>query len=133
MDFSPLVSDLISFLDARVCPQQNVGVRGRLIAIAIVLALAALAFAEIRYDDGAPTALGPSNASSGQLSAPPAPEPEVPAILTAAPSTSATVQTVLVIESRRQLSPAFSVFKVSPHLQVVTHSTGKPRVIPLLI
>jgi hypothetical protein len=38
----------ICFLDARLTPHQNVGVGGRLIAIAI--ALAVLAFAEIRYD-----------------------------------------------------------------------------------
>ncbi len=106
------------------------GVRGRLIAI--VIALAVLAFAEIRYDDQAPTAQRQSTAASG-LADPPAPEPDLPAIITAAVSTSATFQTVLVVESRRQLSPALSVFTVSPHLPVVAHSTGKPRFFPLLI
>jgi hypothetical protein len=106
-------------------------VRGCLIAI--VIALAVLAFAEIRYDDQAPTAQRQSNAASGQLADTPAPDPDLPAIITAAVSTSATVQTVLVIESRRQLSPALSVFTVSRHLQVVAHSTGKPRFFPLLI
>ena len=105
--------------------------RGRLIAIAI--ALAALAFAEVRYDDQAPTAQRQSSAASGQVADPPAPEPGVPAIITAAVSTSATVQTVLVVESRRPLSPALSVFTVSRHLPVVAHSAGKPRFFPLLI
>jgi len=119
------------FLDARLSPHQNVGVRGRLIAIVITLAV--LAFAEIRYDAQAPTPQRQSNAASGQLADPPAPEPDVPAIITAAVSTSATVQTVLVVGSRRQLSPTLSVFTVSRHLPVVAHSTGKPRFFPLLI
>ena len=118
-------------LDARLSPRQNVGVRGCLIAI--VIALSVLAFAEIRYDDRAPTAQRKSNVASGQLAGPPAPEHDVPAIISAAASTSATVQTVLVVESRRQLSPALSVFTVSRHLPVVAHSTGKPRFVPLLI
>ena len=105
--------------------------RGRLIAI--VIALAVLAFAEIRYVDQAPTAQRQSNAASGQLADPPAPEPDLPTIVTAAVSTSATFQTVLVIESRRQLRPALSVFTVSPHPPVVAHSAGKPRFFPLLI
>ena len=107
------------------------GVRGRLIAI--VIALAVLAFAEIRYDDQASTAQRQSNAASGQLADPPAPEPDLPAIITAAVSTSATVRMVLVVESRHQLSPALSVFTVSRHLPVVAHSTGQPRFFPLLI
>ena len=98
-----------------------------------MIALAVLAFAEIRYDDRAPTAQRQSNTGSGQLADQPAPEPDVPAILTAAVSASATVQTVLLAESRRQLSPALSVCTVSPHLPVVAHSTGKPRFFPLLI
>ena len=118
-------------LDACLSPYQNVGVRGRLIAIVIVLAV--LAFAEIRYDAQAPTAQRQSNAASGQLADPPVPEPDPPATITAAVSTSAAVQTVLVIESRRQLSPALSVFTVSRHLQVVAHGTAKPRSFPLLI
>jgi len=121
----------ICFLDGRVSPHQNVGVRGRLIAI--VIALAVLAFAETRSDDQAPTVQGQSNAASGQLADPPTPEPNVPAIVTAAVSTSATVQTILVIESRRELSPALSVFTVSPRLPLVAHSTGKSRFFPLLI
>jgi hypothetical protein len=121
----------ICFLDARLSPHQNVGVTGRLIAI--VIALSVLAFAEIRYDDQALTVQRQSNAASGQHADPPAPEADVPAIVTAAVSTSATVQTVLVIESRRQLSPALSVSTVGPHLPVVARSAGKPRFFPLLI
>jgi hypothetical protein len=98
-----------------------------------MIVLAVLAFAEIRNDDQAPTAQLQSNAASGQLADPSAPEPDVPAIITAAVSTSATVQTVLVVESRRQLSPALSAFTVSRHLPVVPHSTGEPRFFPLLI
>ena len=125
-----LPTHCICFLDGRLSPHKNVGVRGRLIAL--VIALAVLAFAEIRYDDQAPTTQRQSNAS-GQLASPPAPEPDVPAIVTAAVSTSATVQTVLVIESRCPLSPALSVFTVSPHLPFVAHSSDKPRFFPLLI
>ncbi len=107
------------------------GVRGRLIAI--VIALAVLAFAETHYDDQGPTAQRQSNAASGQLADPSAPEPDLPAIITAAVSTSATFQTVVVIESRRQLSPALSVFTVSPQPPVIAHSAGRPRIFPLLI
>jgi voltage-gated potassium channel Kch len=106
-------------------------VRGRLITIAI--ALPVLAFAVIRHADQAPTAQRQSNAAAGQLADPRAPEPDVPAIITAAVNTSATVQTVLVVGSSRQLRPALSVFAVSPHLPVVARSTDKPRFFPLLI
>ena len=99
--------------------------------IAIVIALAVLAGAEIRFDDQ--TLRAQSRAASSQLADPVAPEPDVPAILTAAMNTSATVQTVLVVGSRHQLTPAISVFTVSPHLPVIPHSTGKPRFVPLLI
>jgi hypothetical protein len=121
----------ICFLDGRVPPHQNVAVRGRLIAI--MIALAVLAFAEIRNDDQAPTAQRHSDAASGQVGDQPAPEPDVPAIITTAVNTSATVQTVLVVESTRQLRPALSVFTVGPHLPVGARSTGKPRFFPLLI
>lgn len=97
-----------------------------------MIALAVLAFAEIRHDDPARTAERQSNAAFGQLAGPPAPEPDVPAIITAAVGTSATVQTVLVVESRRHLRPALSVFTLSPRLPVA-HSTDKPRFFPLLI
>jgi hypothetical protein len=118
-------------LDARVPPHQNVSVRGRLIAIVIVLAV--LAFAETRSDDQIPTAQPQSNAASSQLGDPPAPAPDVPPIITAAMSTSATIQTVLVAESRRQARPALSVSTVSLRLPVVVHSIDKARSIPLLI
>ncbi len=119
----------ICFLDARLSRHQNVGVRGRLVAFMIASAI--LAFAEIRHDDPARTAESQSNAAFGQLAGPPAPEPDVPAIITAAVGTSATVQTVLVVESRH-LRPALSVFTLSPRLPVA-HSTDKPRFFPLLI
>jgi hypothetical protein len=90
-----------------------------------------LAFAEIRHDGQAPAPL--SHAAAGQLADPPAAAPEAPAIITAPVSTSATVQTVLIVESRRELNPALSVSTVSPHLPVVTFSAGKPRFFPLLI
>ena len=118
------------FLDARVFPHQNVDVRGRLIAI--VIALAVLAFADICYEQ-ASTSQPQSNAASGQLADPPAPEPAPPAIITAAVSTSAPVRTVFVVESRHQLSPALSALTVGRPLPVVAHSTGRPRSFPLLI
>jgi hypothetical protein len=117
-------------LDARLGPHHNVPVKGRLIVI--MLALAVLAFAGIHRDDQAATTQGQSNAASGQLAGPPAPEPDVPAIV-AAVTTSATIQTHLVAESQRPLRPALSVVTVSPHLPVVPHSTARPRVFPLLI
>lgn len=98
-----------------------------------MIVLVVLAFAETRHDDQSPIAQPESNAASGQLADPPVPEPDLPAIITAAVSSSATIQTDLVMESRRQLSPALSVFTVSPHLPVVAHSTDKPRFFPLLI
>jgi hypothetical protein len=120
----------ICVLDAACVRDENVAVRGRLIVI--VMALAVLALAEIRYDAQVPTGQQQSNAS-GQLANPAGPEPDGSAIITAAVSTSATVQTVIVVESRRQLSQALSVFKASGHLPVVAHSTGHPRFFPLLI
>ena len=119
----------ICFLDGRLSPHQNVGVRRRLIAIMIALAI--LAFAEIGNDDQAPTTQRHSAAASGQFGDQPAPEPDVPAILTAAVNTSATIQTVLVVESSRQLRAALGVFTVRPRPPVVAHSTDKPRFFPL--
>ena len=121
----------VCFLDARLCPHQNVGVRGRLVAI--VIALAVLAFAEIRDDDRASTAQRQSDAASGQLAHPPAPVPDPPAIITAAVSTSVTVRTVFVVESRHQLGPALGACTLARLLPVVAHDTGKPRSFPLLI
>ena len=110
---------------------ENVGVRRRLVGIVILLAV--LAFAKIRYDDQAPTAQRQSHAASAPLAGPAAPEPDVPAIITAAVSTSATLQTILVGESSRQLSPTPRVFTLRRPLPVLAHSPGKPRVFPLLI
>lgn len=118
-------------LDARLFPHQNVGVRGRLIAI--VIALAVLAFAEIRYDHLASTAQRQNNTASCQLADPPAPEPDLPAIITAAVGPSATVRTVFVVESRHQLAPALGAFTVSRPLPVVAHRTLQRRSFPLLI
>jgi hypothetical protein len=114
-----------------VRPHKNVGVRGRLVAI--VIALAVLAFAEIRSDDQASTAQRQGSAASGQLADPPTPEPDAPAFITAAVSTSVTVRTALVVESRHQLSPGVGAFTVSRPLPVVPHRTGQPRSFPLLI
>jgi hypothetical protein len=116
-------------LDARVFPHQTVDVRGRLIAI--VIALAVLAFADICYEQAA-TSQPQSNAASGQLEVPPAPEPAPPAIIAAA-STSTTVRTVFVVASRHQLDPALRALTVGRPLPVVTPSTGRPRSFPLLI
>lgn len=98
-----------------------------------MIGLGILACAEIRYEPQAPAAARESQAASASLGTPPAPESDFPVIMTAAASTSATIQTVLVIQSRRQLSPPLSAFIVSPHLPAVTYSTGKPRFLPLLI
>jgi hypothetical protein len=105
-------------------------VRVRLIAIVILFA--ALAFAGTRGDDQVPTAQPQRSAASGQLADPPAPEADFSA-MTAAVSTSATVQTPLVVESRRQVRSAFSISTVSLRLPDVVHGTDKPRFIPLLI
>jgi hypothetical protein len=107
-------------------------VRGRLIAL--VIALAVLAFAEFRDDHQAPTAQRQSIAASGQLADPPAPEPDPPAIINAAVSSSTTVQTVPpLVESRRHLGLPLSVFAVSHPPPVDTCRTAKPRSFPLLI
>ena len=106
--------------------------RGRLIAI--VIALAVLAFAEFRDDNQAPTAQRQSIAASGQLADPPAPDPDPPAIINAAVSSSTTVQTVPpLVESRHQLGLPLSVFAVSHLPPVVACRTAKPRSFPLLI
>ena len=112
-------------------PHQNVVVKGRLIAIAI--ALAVLAFAEIRPEAEAPAFERQSDAASVQLADPPAAEPDVPAVIAATASTSATIQTVLAVESRRRPSPTLSAVTVSHHLPGAAHSPGKPRIFPLLI
>jgi hypothetical protein len=123
----------ICFLDACLPPYQNVRVRGRLIAIMIPLAI--LAFAEIGNDDQAQaaTAMRHSVAESGQAGEQPAPKPDVPAILTAAVNTSATIQTMGIVGSSRQLRPAIGTFTVRPRPPLVAHSTDKPRIFPLLI
>jgi hypothetical protein len=118
-------------IDARLFPHQNAGVRGRLIAL--VIAMAVLAFAEFRDDNQAPTAQRQSIAASGQLADPPAPEPDPPAIISAAVSSSTTVQTVPLVEARRQLGQPLSVFAVRYHPPVVACRTAKPRSFPLLI
>lgn len=98
-----------------------------------MIALAVLAFAEFRDDNQAATAQRQSIAASGQLADPPAPEPDLPAIISAAVSTSATVQTVPLVESRRQLGLPLGVFAVSHPPPVVASRTAKPRSFPLLI
>lgn len=99
----------------------------------MLIALAALAAAGIRHDAEAPASQRQSDAAAGQLAAPPAAEPDAPAILTAAASTSGTIQTVLVVASRRQLRPTLNGFAATRHLTVVAHSPGTPRFFPLLI
>jgi hypothetical protein len=118
-------------IDARLFPHQNAGVRGRLVAI--VIALAVLAFAEFRDDNQASTAQRQSIAASGQLADAPAPEPDRPPVITAAVRTSVSVQTVPFVESRRQLCLPLSVFAASHHPPVVACRTAKPRSFPLLI
>ena len=118
-------------VDDRTSPHQNVVVRGRLVAI--MIALAVLALAEIRHDRQAPAAPDQGSAAATRLMDLPGPAPEAPAIITAAVNASATVQTILFVESRRELNPALTVSTASPHLTVVTFSAGKPRSFPLLI
>jgi hypothetical protein len=95
-----------------------------------VIALAVLAFGEIRDDDRAAAAQRQTSTASNQHADEPAPEPDAPAIVTAAVGTTA--QTVDG-ESMRQAHPAFSVVTVSPQRLVVPHTTGAPRFLPLLI
>lgn len=104
---------------------------GRLIAIAI--AVAVWAVAGIRDDAQARPELRQSHVASGQLMEPPGPESGVPANLTAGVSTSATVPTVLVVESRHLVNPVRGVPTVPRHRSVVAQSAGKPRFFPLLI
>lgn len=103
--------------------------RGRLLAIAI--ALAVLAIAGIRHDERQPPPQrGVASSHVGSL---PAPAPDEPATITARANTPVTVQTVLHLASSRPLRPAFTVSSVSHRLPVAVRATGKPRVFPLLI
>ncbi len=104
--------------------------RGRLIAIVITLAV--LAIAGTRYADYDQSTDLQSTAGASPFAEPPAPESDVPAIMTSEVRTSVRV-TVLGVDSGRQLGPAFSVVTISRHSPVVAHSTGKPRFFPLLI
>jgi hypothetical protein len=106
-------------------------VKGRLIAF--LIALVVLAFAQIRHDVQTPAAEREGNIAAGQLAVPAAPDPAVPAIITAAVSPSATFHTVLVVESGRPVTPMLSVSAAGAHLPVVAHSASKPRSFPLLI
>ena len=112
---------------------QNVGVTGRLIAIVIAIAVAVLALAEIRQHAQVPTAQGQSSAAATRLADSPAPAPKGAAVITAAVNPSATVQTVAIVDSRRQLNRAVPVSTISTPLIAVKFSAGKPRSFPLLI
>jgi hypothetical protein len=106
-------------------------VRGRLVAIAI--ALAVLACVAIGHDRQTPTAPERSSAASGQLAGPPAPASDAPAILTAAGNTSATLPSALVIDFRAHPGPVPGVSTLTRHASVTARTTGKPLVFPLLI
>jgi hypothetical protein len=105
--------------------------RGRLIVIAI--ALAVLAVAGIRHHDQARAVQPQSDAGFGQFEHQPAPEPDWPAVVRAAVDASATFQTPPVVELTRRLRPALGVFTLGPRLPVVARGPDKPRVFPLLI
>jgi hypothetical protein len=95
--------------------------------------LAVLAFAGLRPVDQRSPEPPSGKAASGQLAGQPAPEPELPAIVNVAVTTSVTVHTQLVAESCRHLRPARSVFTVTLRTPVVPDDTARPRSFPLLI
>jgi hypothetical protein len=99
----------------------------------MVITLAVLAIAGTGYADRLLPVERQSNAASHHLAAPPAPEPDVPVIMTSEVNTSVRVQTAVDVESGRQLGPALGVSTVSRHSSVVARGTGKPRFFPLLI
>ena len=118
-------------LDRHRPSHQNVRVRARLVAIAI--ALAVLACVAIGHDRQAPPGPARSSTANDQLAGPPAPAPDVPAILTPAGSTSATLQAALVIDARAHLGPVPGVSTLRHHASIRARNTGKPLVVPLLI
>ena len=108
-------------LDARVCPHQNVDVRGRLIAI--VIALAVLAFADICHEQA--SASHPRARCVRPARGPAGPEP-TSRHRHAAVSTSATARTSSSL-SRSQLNPLLARFTVSRPLPVVAPPSTASR------
>ena len=99
----------------------------------IVVALAVLAFAGLRPLEQRSPESPSSAATSGQLAGQPAPDPDLPAIVNVAVTTSVTVHTYLVVDSGRHLRPAQSVLAGTLRTPVVPDDTARPRSFPLLI
>lgn len=100
----------------------------------ILLALTVLAFAGL--DQGEPRAVEPlDNASTqSQLSAQPAPDPALPAIVSAAAKGSATVQTLPALPAwHRHALPVALTGTDHPGTQHGWDLTARPRTYPLLI
>lgn len=101
-----------------------------MVSLAIALA-AILAMADLFHEAPSPTTH--ALVTSGQLAAPPAPEPDVPALTSAAANPSATLHAGCVVEAARQSGPPFRVVAVRPFTPVRAVHSSKPRSFPLLI
>lgn len=119
-------------LDVLPTRNHNVPVRGRLLLV--VAAVAVLTFAGLRDGDQRSTKPHSGIGACGQLAGQPAPDPESPAIVRAAVTTSATVQTHLASESLRHLRPAQRIATASGQTPVDSNvDAARPRSFPLLI
>lgn len=87
--------------------------------------------ADLLHEAPSPTTHG--FVEAGHLAAPPAPEPDVPALGSGAVNPTVTVQTAFVVETTRQSDPPFHVVAVSPSAPLRAPRSSKPRSFPLLI
>ena len=99
----------------------------------IVVALAALAFVGLRPGDHRPAGADERPSSSGQLAAQPAPEPALPAIVSAAVTGATTVQTLPFSEWPGHVRPIRGAATVTGGALVGSAAPTKRRTFPLLI
>jgi hypothetical protein len=100
-----------------------------LVAVALVL----LAVAASRDGGQPPGDLAGASPAAGRMATQPAPESDVPAIVSVAVTTSVTVRAPLVRDSRSHLPHAPGRFTLAPHLPPAPPGTDRPRSFPLLI
>jgi hypothetical protein len=101
--------------------------------ILIVVALAVLAFAGLRHGDHRSTAPPGSNGATGQLAGQPAPDSALPAVVSAAATASAAVQTLPHSGWRHLVRPAEDAFTAVRQTPLVPDGATRRRTFPLLI
>jgi len=105
----------------------------RLRVLLIACALVVLALAGLRQDSD-PSADPPGGLNaSGQLSAQPAPEPSMPAVVGAAAKASTPSPTSLPSGPHRHLRPHTVLVEAARHAQRAGPGADRPRTFPLLI